>query len=190
MKPENQRAVVVVEPEQPENTGFIARLASNFRYSLRIVDPGFNLSEARKTASNAQDVLRDTRIYDSVEDAVRDLDYVVGTKPGRGSSVKEFDARENTSIMIGRESSGLSNSELELCDAVVHIDAPGYESLNQSHAAGIVMHSFSPADKKGVEQGQKAVLSELLDDELLEEIVMRANPSRDEVNRLIGKLKD
>lgn len=181
---------MVVEPEQAENTGFIARLASNFRYELRLVNPDFNLSEARKTASNAQDVLRDTRIFEDVEKAVRDLDYVVGTKPGRGSSVKEFDAQGNTSIMIGRESSGLSNAELELCDAVVHIDTPGYDSLNQSHATAVVMHSLQDGRGTGLEKGQKAVLSDLLGDGLLEELVLRANPSRAELNRLIGNLKD
>ncbi len=47
------RAVILVEPEKPENTGFIARLCENFEFELRIVNPQFNLSKARKTANNA-----------------------------------------------------------------------------------------------------------------------------------------
>ncbi|PSH00884.1 MAG: hypothetical protein BRC30_01170 [Nanohaloarchaea archaeon SW_7_46_7] len=33
------KAVVLVEPEIPENTGFIARLADNYDAELRIVKP-------------------------------------------------------------------------------------------------------------------------------------------------------
>jgi len=135
------RAVVIVEPEIPENTGFIARLAENFEFELRIVNPEFNLEEAKRTASRAQGKLREAKIYESAEEAVENLEYVLGTKPGRGISLGEFEPRENTSVMIGRESSGLENSELELCDAVTHIETGEYESINQSHAVSIIMHN-------------------------------------------------
>ena len=55
--------LILVEPEIPQNTGFIARLCENFEFDLRIVNPEFNLEEARKTASNAQQKIRDVRIY-------------------------------------------------------------------------------------------------------------------------------
>ena len=65
------RKLVLIEPEIPENTGSIARLAANFYFELRIVNPQFNLAEARKTAKNAQNKLRDARIYEKVEEAVQ-----------------------------------------------------------------------------------------------------------------------
>lgn len=98
------RSIILVEPETPENTGFIARLCENFDFDLRVVRPQFNLSEARGTANNAQEKLRNTKIFDDLEEAVNDLDFVVGTKPGEGTSCKKFNFRENTSIMLGRES--------------------------------------------------------------------------------------
>lgn len=183
---------VIVEPEIPENTGFIARLAANFDFSLRIVNPEFNLGEARKTAKNAQGKLRNAEIFDSVEEAVDDLDYVVGTKPGKGRALEEFEPNNNTSVMIGRESSGLSNKELELCDAVVHIQTSGYNSLNQSHAAGILFHQLQDTEsqeKEGLSQGQIDKIGQFLPESALEALIS-SNPSSKEAGRIIGDLKD
>lgn len=182
--------IVLVEPEVPENTGFTARLADNYQAELRLVNPDFNLEEAKKTASNAQQKLRETEIFDEVEKAVEDLDQVVGTKPGKGIPVEKFEPRKNTSIMIGRESSGLTNEELELCDAVVHIDTPGYSSLNQSHATAIILHRFSESETEAITNEQREVLKETLRSEKMIEIVMRASPRKDEFDRIIGELKE
>lgn len=185
------RSVILVEPEVPENTGFIARLCANFEYELRIVTPEFNLEEARKTASKAQDVLRETKIYDSVEASVKDLEFVAGTKPGRGSGLEEFSPKSSTSIMIGRESSGLSNEELEYCDAVVHIGTADYSSLNQSHAAAVVMEDFY---RRGVDTTGSSVdfrvLDEFIQIPLLRKLIKQANPSQDQLNSLIGQMKE
>lgn len=182
------RKIILVEPEIPENTGFIARLSANFEYDMRIVNPEFNLSKARKTASGAQEKLREARIFDTVEEAVDDLDYIVGTKPDRGSSVKEFQPSSETSIMIGRESSGLTDEELQLCDAVVHIDTGDYSSINQSHASAIIMHSFhSPDQEKSAREGQKKALKARLPGKVVDSI-LESNPSPDEVDSMLGEL--
>lgn len=185
-----QEKVVLVEPEIPENTGFIARLAANFGYDLRIVDPDFNLSDARGTASRAQDKLRGAEIFDNVEEAVDDLDYVIGTKPGRGRKMDEVEPREGVSLMIGRESSGLTGDELEMCDAVVHISTSDYSSINQSHAAAVLFHHFhaEDAEEKVLESGQKEVLKGELPDSVVEKLLESA-PTREEANAMIGDLK-
>lgn len=184
------RAAVIVEPEVPENTGFIARLAANFEFELRVVNPDFNLEESKKTASRAQGKLREAKIFQTVEKAVEDLEFVVGTKPGKGVGLKTFEPRRNTSVMIGRESSGLKNSELDLCDAVVHIETGDYESINQSHAASIIMHHFYiKSGENGIQSKQKDFLDDFLQTPILRKLLMRSNPTQDEVNRLIGQIK-
>jgi tRNA (cytidine32/uridine32-2'-O)-methyltransferase len=184
------RKIVLVEPEIPENTGFTARLSANFGYEIRLVNPEFNLSEARKTASNAQDKLRNAEIFDAVEEAIEDLNYVVGTKPDRGVSASSFEPSGETSIMIGRESSGLTEDELDLCDAVVHISTESYSSINQSHASAILMQSFSSFEnEKSVSLGQKEVLKQELPEKVVS-AVLESNPSPKEVNAMIGSLKD
>lgn len=182
---------MLVEPEIPENTGFIARLAANFGYQLRIVNPDFNLSEARSTASRAQEKLREAEIFDSVKEAVNDLDYVIGTKPGRGRKMESMEPRQGISIMIGRESSGLSGEELELCDAVTHISTGEYSSINQSHAAAILLHHFQTEeeDAETVSSGQKKVLEEEMPEKVVEK-VLESNPSSEELNAVIGDLKN
>lgn len=183
-------SIILVEPEIPENTGFIARLADNYNAELRIVNPEFQLEEARKTATNAQEKLRNARIYDTVDEAIEELDQVIGTKPGRGLPVKQFEPREDTSIMIGRESSGLSNEELDKCDAVVHIDTPGYSSLNQSHATAVILHQLSGTEGRSLGDGQKKTLEKFLGDGKLKELILRGSPEEKEFDRMMGELKD
>lgn len=184
------RKAVVVEPEKPGNLGFIARLCANFDFGLRVVKPCFNLEECRKTASSAQETLRNVEIFDTLEEAVEDLEYVVGTKPGRGQSCKSFSWRENSSIMIGRESKGLSNEELELCDSVVHIPVGGYESLNQSHAAGILLYeAFETGTDQGLSSGLKSRFKAEFEKEIAETII-EANPSDERAGKVYSQLLD
>lgn len=183
------RAAIIVRPEIPENTGFIARLCENFGFSLRLVQPGFNLEKARKTASGAQQTLRDAQIYSSVEEAVDDLEYVAGTKPGKGMETRNLQPRQNTSIMIGPESSGLTNQDLELCDTVTHIETRQYNSINQSHAAAIIMHQLQETRKPGINKDQKQYLEKLLGDSKIHELILRTNPPQDEISRIIGELE-
>lgn len=177
---------MLVEPEIPENTGFIARLCENFEFNLRIVRPQFNLSEARGTANNAQKKLRNVVIFQDLEEAIQDLDFVVGTKPEKGTSCREFSFRENTSIMLGRESSGLTNSELDLCDAVVHIQAD-YSSLNLSHAASVMMYEAYQSEGKSV-SGERLDFLEKEYGSKLKELIGRSSPTEEELDRLLGEL--
>ena len=182
------RSVILVEPETPENTGFVARLCSNFNFELRIVNPGFNLEKARKTANNSQKKLRTARIFDSFEDAREDLDYVVGTKPGKGSDCREFQFRENTSIALGRESRGLAHDELEKCDAVVNIPAKGYSSLSLSHAASILMYEASKtAEGKNVNSNRLRVVAQK-SGEKVRELIARGSPTDEELDQVLGEL--
>ncbi|MFB6099651.1 MAG: RNA methyltransferase [Candidatus Nanohalobium sp.] len=180
--------LVLVEPEQPENTGFIARLCENFDADLRIVNPGFNLSEARKTANNAQEKIREARIYESFQEAIEDLEHVVGTKPGRGSPLKQFKPRENTSLVIGRESSGLTNEELEKCDATVHIETGEYDSVNQSHAAAILMHSFYTHEEGEAGVGKLEAIQKDVGENTME-LLKRSSPTEEEVRAVIAEVK-
>lgn len=180
------RYIVLVEPEKPENTGFIARLCSNFNFDLRIVNPQFNLSEARKTANNAQKTLREVQIFDELDRAIKDLDFVVGTKPGKGISCKKFEFRENTSIVLGRESSGLTLEELDKCDAVVHVAAE-YSSLNLSHAASILMYEASEFSGEN-DDSQKLRVVAQKSGEKVRELVARGSPRKGELDEVLGEL--
>ncbi|MEF8880855.1 MAG: RNA methyltransferase [Candidatus Nanohaloarchaea archaeon] len=181
--------IVLVEPEVPGNTGFIARLASNFEANIRIVNPGFNLSKARKTANNSQKKLREAKIYDRLEEAIENLDHVVGTKPGKGIALNSFKPRVNTSLVIGRESSGLTNEELEKCDAVVHIETGDYSSINQSHATAILMHKFFTTEVGKANFGNLGVLKDDVGEKTME-LLKRSSPTKGETQAVIAEIKE
>ena len=181
------RSVILMEPETPENTGFIARLCHNFEFDLRVVNPEFNLRDSRSTANNAQQVLRDARIFDSLDDAMEGIDFVVGTKPGNGVECREFEFRENTSIVFGRESSGLTKKELEKCDATVHIQTSNYESLNLSHAASIAMYQASSFEGKNIDSNRLDMVEEK-GGKVLRDLIARSSPEKEELDRLFNEL--
>jgi len=181
------KAIVLVEPEIPENTGFIARLCANFGFDLRVVNPKFNLAKARSTANNAQEKLRDAEIFGSLTQATEDLDFVIGTKPGKGISSKEFQFRENTSIVLGRESRGLTKKELEKCDATVHISTKGYDSLNLSHAASVLMYEASTNELKNADSKRLRVVAQK-SGEKVRELIARGSPTDSELDQVLGEL--
>lgn len=189
--------VILVEPEVPENTGFIARLCSNFDWELRLVDPCFSLDMCRETAANCQEKLDEAVIFDTLERSIEDLDFVVGTKPERGVLLEGFEgvsrSLDGVGLVLGPESRGLSNEELDLCDVTVHIGTRDYGSLNLSHAAGICMYSFSSRNSSSDEligDSEKEFLSSFLEsDSILYELLLRSGISRDEFNRLVDELK-
>ena len=183
------KKIILVQPEKPENTGLIARLTANYEASLRIVNPQFNLSEARKTANKYQNKLRNTEIYDSVQEAVQDLEFVVGTKPGEGSPLKQFQPRENMSIMIGRESSGLTNQELKHCDTTVHIETGKHPSLNQSHATAVILHQFHKKEEAKTDVDKLQAVKEDVG-QVTMKLLKRSSPSIQEINALIAEIKE
>lgn len=136
------REVILVRPEEPENTGLVARLASNFEFQLRIVDPVFNLREARKTANNSQKKIREATIHSTIEEAKKSSGSIYGSRPD-GDPLQQVDFPRECSILVGPESHGLDNSELAICKKTVAIETEGYSSLNQSHAAAILMYEIS-----------------------------------------------
>ena len=73
---------ILVRPQIGENIGSVARALKNFNITkLRIVSPRCNWpnQKALATAVGAKDVLKLSKIYNSVEKAVGDLDVVFAT---------------------------------------------------------------------------------------------------------------
>ena len=152
--------VVLVEPESAGNIGAIARSMKNFGLSdLRIVKPKTPLTaEARAFAMHGFDVLRKAKKVKTLGQALRNVDMVVGTSAVIASSranitrvpitprelAQRISALEaNVGLVFGRESSGLSNEEMEYCDLMVTIPANRtYNVLNVASAASIVFYEL------------------------------------------------
>jgi TrmH family RNA methyltransferase len=152
--------IILVEPEKAGNIGAVARAMKNFDlYNLWIVNPKEPLSmEARAYAMHGYDVLTKARTVKSLKQAVKGLDLVVGTSAVAATSRSNLSrvpikpalmaakiraCKGNVGILFGRESSGLSNKEVEACDVLVTIPASrSYNVLNLASAASIIFYEL------------------------------------------------
>jgi tRNA/rRNA methyltransferase len=145
-------AIVLVHPQLGENIGFAARAMANFGLQdLRLVAPrdGWPNDKARSAAAVAESVVDQARVYDSVESAIGDLNYVVATtaRPremvkrvlGPESAASALRARskagERTGVLFGPERSGLDNDAIALADAILTAPvSPEFASLSLPQA--------------------------------------------------------
>jgi TrmH family RNA methyltransferase len=127
---------------------------------LALVAPrSFPDDEATARASGADDILAAASVHADLAAAVGDCTYVVGasarTRSGRWPILDPRNSagemvwrmrRENCAIVMGPEQSGLTNEDLALCHALVHIPtAPEYGSLNLAMAVQILCYELRMA---------------------------------------------
>ncbi len=145
---------VLFEPTHPGNIGAAARAIKTMGFDrLTLVNPvGHPDPEARARASGALDVLESATVAGSLAEAVRDCGVIIGASARhRRLGIVELDPREcarqilqgsaglPAAIVFGPERSGLTNEELDLCQAIVYIPAnPAYSSLNLAAAVQII----------------------------------------------------
>ncbi|MHB0951960.1 MAG: RNA methyltransferase [Allorhizobium sp.] len=159
-------AIILVEPQLGENIGMVARAMANFGLSeLRLVKPrdGWPSEKARSAASKADHVIDATRVFDTLEEAIADLNFVYATtarerygfKPVRSPVVAAATLRqkstsgEATGILFGRERFGLSNEEVALADEIVTFPVnPAFASLNIAQAVLLMSYEWM---KSGME---------------------------------------
>ncbi|MCK4566966.1 MAG: TrmJ/YjtD family RNA methyltransferase [Candidatus Thorarchaeota archaeon] len=148
--------VVLVEPEEPGNVGFVSRVLANFGVQeLRIVgwDPREDMT-AQIFSVRANNILDSARIFDDLPSALENIEaaWATSARAGRNHSVtralvplKELPdptpLEGKIALVFGRESSGLTNEELGLCELAFTIPtSETYPSLNLSHAVAVVLH--------------------------------------------------
>ncbi|KQV27717.1 RNA methyltransferase [Rhizobium sp. Root1203] len=158
--------IILVEPQMGENIGMVARAMANFGLAeLRLVNPrdGWPNEKAQAAASKADHVIEGTKVYDTLEQALADLNFVYATtarerdgfKPVRSPVVAaetlraRFRAGEGTGILFGRERWGLTNEEVALADEIVTFPVnPAFASLNIAQAVLLMSYEWM---KSGME---------------------------------------
>ncbi len=148
--------VVLVQTSHPGNIGAAARAMKNMGLRrLTLVQPKvFPSLDAYRRSAGASDILDDCRVVATLDEAVADCVWVVGTS-ARHRTIDwplyepEACARHclhhtaggEVAIVFGRENSGLTNAELERCHALVHIPVnPDYASLNVAAAVQVLCY--------------------------------------------------
>ena len=142
---------ILVRPQIGENIGSVARAIKNFNIKhLRIINPRCNWPnhKALATSVGARDILKSAKIYNSIEEAVGDLDIIFASSSRTRKINKKIISILNLKkkvkrgrkigILFGPEASGLSNDELSYADYLVKIPTnKKFSSLNLSHSATI-----------------------------------------------------
>lgn len=151
-----QISIILVRPQMGENIGATARAMANFGLrDLRIVAPrdGWPNPKAIDMAGRALDLLDDARVFETVEAAVADCQFVVAaTARDRAVNMPAYTTREavtelrarafageKVAVMFGPERTGLENDEVAMADGVLSIPvASEYTSLNLAQAVVVV----------------------------------------------------
>lgn len=156
--------IVLVGTTHPGNIGAVARAMKNMQMTkLRLVAPKiFPCADATSRASGADDVLASAMVCDTLNEAIADCQIVFGAS-ARARTIGWPDLtpkqcaeeifvkhpNHRPAIVFGREHSGLTNEELDLCRYLLHIPCnPQFSSLNLAAAVQVVCYELFLASGK------------------------------------------
>ncbi len=157
----DQIRIILVGTTHTGNIGSVARAMKTMGLSqLWLVAPKEEPDgQAYALAAGASDILAKARIVERLEDAIADCGLVVGTSarsrtlpwpmldPRSCAQKAVIEAKDKqVAIIFGRENSGLSNEELQLCNHHLCIAAnPEYSSLNLAMAVQVLTYEVRMA---------------------------------------------
>ncbi|NCC28727.1 MAG: RNA methyltransferase [Gammaproteobacteria bacterium] len=149
---------VLVEPTLSGNIGAVARAMKTMGLSrLELVAPKqLPDAEALARACGADDLLQHAGIHADLPSAIAECRLVIGTSarrrtldwenlepPEAARKLLAESAEGEVALLLGRESSGLTNAELARCQFLVHIPTnPDFSSLNLAAAAQVFAYEI------------------------------------------------
>ena len=149
---------ILFEPTHPGNIGAAARAIKTMGFSeLVLVSPGCEIDGvARARSSSARDVLESARIVWTLAEGVAGCGLVVGASARRrrlrwpelnprecAAELAAVTQHKPAAIVFGSERAGLTNAEMELCNALVYIPSnPEYSSLNLAMAVQVIAYEL------------------------------------------------
>lgn len=153
---------VLVEPSHAGNIGAAARALKNMGLrELVLVQPTpFMTDEAYARAAGADDVLANAQVHATLDDALADCQLVIGTsardrriewpalspREAAARLLAEATPARPVALVFGRERTGLTNAELDRCQAYVTIPTdPSFASLNLAAAVQIMAYELAVA---------------------------------------------
>ncbi len=156
MKNTDNVRVVLVSTSLPENIGSAARAMKTMGFgNLYLVKPkNFPSQDAVALASGADDILNRAVLRENLADALegaslvfattarsRHISLPVSTPRAAANDIREYNGK--VVIVFGRETSGLSNEELRLCNRIINIPSnPDFSSLNIAQAVQICLYEI------------------------------------------------
>jgi tRNA/rRNA methyltransferase len=151
-------AVILVQPQIPENIGSVARAMNNMGIPrLILVKPeNCDLTRIVKMATGTSiDIVEAMEVHEDLMDALRPFQYVVGTTARTGShrpaltdprrlaqDLISVSQQNLVAVLFGPEDRGLSNEHLRYCHTIATIPTSRFASLNLSQAVMIICYEI------------------------------------------------
>ena len=150
--------VILFEPREPGNIGSAARALKGMGLSqLYLVNP-IPFLEAKPTwymAHGATDVIENCCVVETLDDAVEDVQFLVGTTHRRrdprlppsvsareaAQEIASISQRQQVGLLFGREDFGLSTSQISRCQLIASVPmAAKNPSLNLAQAVQVLAY--------------------------------------------------
>lgn len=154
--------IILNKPQLAENTGMAMRAMANTGVkNLRIVAPVHEWPSKQASLTSAEkDHLLNIEKFDSLAEAISDLQMVFATSARRRDMIKQILTPQaaaekihpdlNIGVVFGNERSGLTNEEISLCNFAIEIPSADFSSYNLAQSVLIVCYEiakFSPQNE-------------------------------------------
>jgi len=182
---------VLVRPVYLGNIGSTARVLKNFGFlNLRLVDPPrtYKDAEARKMAVGAFDILKQAEIFESLDDALKDISFALGTTSGHQRDIEPVclddvslevagKATSNKiAFVFGDERNGLLREELQRCHRMMTVPTdPDFPALNMAQCVAVCAYELNRAMRTKPTSNAVTYPQGHQDDELLDHLASLLN---------------
>jgi tRNA/rRNA methyltransferase len=156
-------AIVLVEPQIPENIGAVARAMNNMGIRrLILVNPErCDLTRILRMATGTSiDIVEAMEVFEDLNEALASFHYVVGTTARSGShrpsltnprdlaqELISISQNNHVALLFGPEDRGLSNEHLRPCHTIATIPTAQFASLNLAQAVMIFCYDLFLASR-------------------------------------------
>ena len=149
--------IILLEPQLEENIGAVARAMLNFNFkNLRIIKNKWKPKKITfNNAAKADEILKKAKVFNNLEDAIKDLQYVYATSNRKrdlstevvnlkkGIKIINNNKTSKVGILFGPERSGLKNEDISLCDKIIEIPLnKNFKSLNLAQSVLLVVYEL------------------------------------------------
>ena len=147
----NNISFILHKPQLSENIGACARAIKNFNFKKLVLinpKPIFPNDKILATSVGAKDIIKQSKNYDTLEQAISKIDIVIATsarfrnkniKHINLEDLKKINFKKKVGFLFGSEASGLSNDEISYANYTLQIPTnPDFKSLNLSHSLIII----------------------------------------------------
>ncbi|MEM0146237.1 MAG: TrmH family RNA methyltransferase [Conexivisphaerales archaeon] len=169
-------SVMMVEPTYAINIGYVARTMKNFGINNLILTGIKKIPQrAYKFASHATDVLENAKIL-KFEEALNLFDYRIATSARADKNWRTVIRRshdpdislvsatkhKNVLLILGRDTTGLTNEEIIQCDDLIKIPtSKAYPAMNVSHSLAVLLYLWNKINTVSTVKKQKISRKEI-----------------------------